>query len=247
MGLLEGKVALVTGAGRGIGSSIARLFAAEGAAVAVHYHQSEDPARKLADEIGKGAAVFQADLTRQEDAERLVANVLTQYGRIDILVNNAASFAQAKPFAEDDWARYMEEWNGVVGATFHPTRAAIAPMTAQGGGRIVNFLATLIERPAVGYGAHTTAKSALLGLTRTLARELGPSNILVNAVSPGMTMTEFSSSLPEEERTRVARLTPLRRVAEPDDVARVVLFFASDLSGFVTGSHLAPDGGLAVL
>ncbi len=245
MGLLDGKIALVTGAGRGIGSSIARHFAAEGATVAVHYNNSAGPARQIAAEI-YGAA-FQADLTRQDQSEQLVTDVLKQFGRIDILVNNAASFAQAKPFVEDDWTRYTEEWNGVVGATFHPTRAVIAPMQAQGGGKIINFLATLIERPAVGYGAHTTAKSALLGLTRTLARELGPSNIRVNAVSPGMTMTQFSASLPDEERARVARLTPLRRVAEPEDVARVVLFFASDLSGFVTGSHLAPDGGLAVL
>jgi 3-oxoacyl-[acyl-carrier protein] reductase len=111
----------------------------------------------------------------------------------------------------------------------------------------VNLAATLTHRPAPGYGAHTMAKAAVLAFTRTLAREVGPQNITANAVSPGMTLTDFSESLPQGLRDQVAARTPLGRLATPEDVARAVVFFASPLSGFVTGANLAPDGGLAVL
>ena len=111
----------------------------------------------------------------------------------------------------------------------------------------MNFVATLIQRPAPEYIVHTTAKSALIGLTRTLARDLGPHGITVNMVSPGMTLTDYSQSLPEDLKARVAGQTPLRRLATPEDVANVVLFYASPLADFVTGANLAPDGGLAIL
>ena len=114
-------------------------------------------------------------------------------------------------------------------------------------GRIINFLATLIQRPAPEYVVHTTAKSALIGLTRTLARDLGPHGITVNMVSPGMTLTEYSQHLPENVKSAVQRQTPLRRLATAEDVAKVVLFYASPLADFVSGANLAPDGGLAIL
>ncbi len=247
MGLLDSKVALVTGAGRGIGSSIARLFAEEGASVIVHYRKSAKPAEELAGAFPNKAVALQADLTDPQQTEKMVEDAIAHFRRIDILVNNAASFAHGKTFEEDSWESYTEQWNGVVGATFHPIKAVLPHMKAQGGGRIVNFIATLLQRPAQGYGAHTTAKSAILGLTRTLSRELGPYGITVNAISPGMTLTDFSSSLPEDVRERVAKQTPLRRLAQPEDVARIALFYASDLSDFVTGANIAPDGGLAVL
>ncbi len=242
--LLENKVALVTGAGRGIGSAVARRLASEGARVVVHYRESRDAAEALAGEIG-GLAV-QADLTEPTAAERVVAEALAHFGRLDVLVNNAASFAADIHFAEAAWADFQTEFDGVVGATVLPTQAAMPVMIRQGGGRIVNLVATLTQRPAPEYVVHTTAKSALIGLTRTLARELGPHGITVNMVSPGMTLTEYSSNLPEDIKARVAGLTPLRRLATPEDVADAVLFFASPLAGFVTGANIAPDGGLAI-
>ena len=120
-------------------------------------------------------------------------------------------------------------------------------MKEQGGGRIINFGATLIQRPASGYGAHTCAKAAVLALTRNLAKELGPFRINVNAVSPGMTLTEFTNSLSPADREKVSAITPLRRLATPDDVANVCLFLASDMAAFVTGANISPDGGLAQL
>jgi 3-oxoacyl-[acyl-carrier protein] reductase len=243
--LLENKVALVTGAGRGIGSVIARRFAAEGAKVVVHYRGSREAAEALAREIG-GLALG-ADLTDGLATEAMVADVLSHFGRIDILVNNAASFAADLDFEKATWDDFRAEFDGVVGATVNPTKAVVPGMKQQGKGRIINFVATLVQRPAPEYIVHTTAKSALIGLTRTLARDLGPHGITVNMVSPGMTLTEYSKSLPQELQARVAGQTPLRRLATAEDVANVVLFYASPLADFVTGANLAPDGGLAVL
>ena len=244
MGLLEGRVALVTGAGRGIGEAVARLFATEGAQVVVHYHKSATSAERLASEIN--GIALQADLTSASEAEGLADTAMAAHGRIDILVNNAASFTHGGSFLSDSWESYTQELDGVLGATFHITRAVAPHMVAAGYGRIVNFGATLLQRPVAGYGPHITAKAAVDGLTKALSRELGPHGVTVNIIHPGMTLTDFSKSLPEEQQRAVAGRTPLRRLAEPEDVARAALFFASDLSGFVTGAGLAPDGGLAV-
>ena len=244
--LLENKVALVTGAGRGIGSAVARLFASEGARVVVHYHTSAEAAELLAAEIG-GLAV-QADLTDALATEGMVADALAHFGRLDVLVNNASSFAHDLSFENATWDDFAAEFAGVVGATVNPTRAVVPVMKQQDtGGRIVNFVATLVQRPAPEYVVHTTAKSALIGLTRTLARDLGPHGITVNMVSPGMTLTDYSQSLPPTLKRSVTQQTPLRRLATAEDVARVVLFYASPLAEFVSGANLAPDGGLAVL
>jgi 3-oxoacyl-[acyl-carrier protein] reductase len=243
--LLENKVALVTGAGRGIGAVVARRFTEEGAKVIVHYRSSREPAEALALEIG--GLALQADLTDGPATEAMVADALSHFGRIDVLVNNAASFAADLDFDRATWDDFRAEFEGVVGATVNPTKAVVPVMKDQGEGRIVNFVATLVQRPAPEYIVHTTAKSALVGLTRTLARDLGPHGITVNMVSPGMTLTDYSQGLPDALKERVAGLTPLRRLATPEDVANVVLFYASPLAGFVTGANIAPDGGLAVL
>jgi 3-oxoacyl-[acyl-carrier protein] reductase len=245
MKLLAGKTAIVTGAGRGIGQAVAELFADNGAMVVVHYNSSRAPAVELAERIG-GVALG-ADLRDPEQVSRLMEEALAAFGSVDILINNAASFAHAGSFSEETWQTYIEEFEGVFGTTYHPTSAVIPIMKDQGGGRIVNFAATLLQRPAVGYGAHTCAKAAVLALTRNLAKELGPHNITVNAVSPGMTLTDFSKSLSEAERDRVSAVTPLRKLAEPDDVAQICLFYASELGKFVTGANTAPDGGLAIM
>ena len=242
--LLENKIALVTGAGRGIGAVVARRFAEEGAKVVVHYRGSCAPAEALALEIG--GVALQADLTDPLATEAMVADALSHFGRIDVLVNNASSFAADLTFEAATWDDFRAEFEGVVGATVNPTKAVAPVMIAQGEGRIVNFVATLVQRPAAEYIVHTTAKSALIGLTRTLARDLGPHGITVNMVSPGMTLTDYSQSLPDDLKARVSGLTPLRRLATPEDVANVVLFYASPLAGFVTGANIAPDGGLAV-
>lgn len=245
--LLNGRVALVTGGSRGIGAATARLFASEGAAVVVHYHSGRDEAEAIAVEIGHGSIALGGDLSDPAAAQALVDEVDKGFGRLDVLVNNAASFTHGKNAETAEWADYEAEFAGVVGVTVNTTRAAIPLMKRAGYGRIVTTIATLLQRPVPDFIVHTTSKSALVGYTRTLARELGPFGITANMISPGMTLTDFSQSQPEDVKTKVAGQTPLRRLAEPDDVARIALFYASTLADFVTGAMIAPDGGLAVL
>jgi 3-oxoacyl-[acyl-carrier protein] reductase len=245
--LLKGKTAIITGAGRGIGTSVARLFAAEGASVVVHYNHSKVDAEALAAELGRGSFAFSADLTSPEAAQGLAEMSKARLGRIDILVNCAASFASNITEETAVWSDFQKEFDGVVGATVNPVHAVVPAMKAQGYGRIVNFIATLVQRPSPEYLVHITAKSALIGYSRTIARDLGPHGITVNMISPGVTLTEFSKSLSDDVRTKIQNNTPLRRLAEPDDVAGVALFYASDLAHFVTGANIAPDGGLTVL
>ena len=248
--LLSGKKALVTGAGRGIGVEIARLFAAEGAHVAIHYRRSRNGAEETARMIwdaGGTATVLQADLTDEAEVSRLLGNTLNALGGLDILVNNAAGFGELKTLAEHSWDEIDAEWRAVVKPVFLLTRAVLPHFIGRQSGRIVSLSATLLQRPAPMYGAHAMAKAAVLAFTRTLAREVGADNITVNAVSPGMALTEFSLSLPEDVKNAVRDRTPLKRLATPEDVAKAVLFFASPLADFITGANLAPDGGLTVL
>lgn len=248
--LLDGTRALVTGAGRGIGTSIARALGDEGAAVALAYRRSRAGAEQAARAIraaGGTAVALPADLTDEAEALRLVEETVAALGGLDILVNNAAGFGPLKRLDEATWQDVDDEWNAVVKPVFVLTRMALPLLVAQKRGRIVNLAATLLQRPQPRYGAHAMTKAAIVAFTRTLAREVGPEGITVNAVSPGMTLTEFSESLPESLKTAVAGRTPLRRLATPDDVARAVVFFCSPLAAFVTGANLAPDGGLAVL
>ncbi len=245
MSLLEGRRAIVTGAGRGIGSAIARLLAAEGARVVLAYRHSKIAAEELAGELG-GRALC-ADLTDEAQANQLVTESLEFLGGLDILVNNAAGFGPLQSLVTQPWDEIHTEFQAVVKPVVLVTRAALPTFIAEQGGSIVTLSATLLQRPAPGQGAHAMAKAATLAYTRTLAREVGPHGIRVNAVSPGATLTEFTQAMPASEREAIAQRTPLRRLATPEDVARAVLFFASPLSEFITGANLAPDGGLAVL
>ena len=245
--LLEGRVALVTGASRGIGEATAKLFAAEGASVVVHYHSGREQAEDIANSIGNGSVAIGADLRDPDAAAGLIAEIDTQFGRLDILLNNAASFAHGKTAETADWADYEAEFAGVVGVTVNTTKAAIPLMKRAGYGRIITTVATLLQRPVPEYIVHTTAKSALVGYTRTLARDLGPLGITANMISPGMTLTDFSNSLSDDAKSKVIAQTPLRRLATAVDVARIALFYASPLADFVTSANIAPDGGLAVL
>ena len=249
--VLDGARALVTGAGRGIGTSIAHRLAAHGARVALAYRCSRAGAEQAAATIrahgGTAITVGGADLGDEAEARRIVDETLAGLGGLDILVNNAAGLGPLKRLDEATWQNIDDEWQTVVRPVVTLTRAALPHFAAQRHGRIVNLAATLLQRPAPTYGAHAMAKAAVLAYTRTLAREVGAQNITVNAVSPGMTLTEISQNLPDDQKRTVAERTPLRRLATPDDVAGAVVFFCSPLADFVTGANIAPDGGLAVL
>jgi 3-oxoacyl-[acyl-carrier protein] reductase len=250
-----GKVVLVTGASRGIGAAIARAFAAEQATVAVNYLRNADAAAQVVrDCVAAGGDAFavQADVTQPAEVARMVDAVITEAGRIDVLVNNAfRSYAfdpeQRQAFADLEWADYEAQFAGSVGAAYHVCKAVLPHFRQRAQGSIVNLVSNLVEHPVVPYHDYTTAKSALVGFSRNLASELGPLGVRVNCVAPGLVYpTEGSGGTRAQFRDALMAATPLRRLARPEDVAGPVLFLASPWSGFVTGQVLFVDGGLVM-
>ncbi len=253
--LLAGRVAVVTGAGRGIGAAIAQALGEHGAAVAVNYLRDAASAEGVVAAIeatGGRARAIRADVTDAAAVQRMVAEVDDDFGPADVVVNNALRSYTFDPLArrtawETTWEDYQHQLEGSLGGAVNLCRAALPGMQARGGGRIVNVVTDLIERPSVPYHDYTTAKAALLGFSRNLAAELGPFGITVNCVAPGLVHpTDSSRTATDEQRDALEEATPLRRLATPDDVAGAVLFFTSGWAGFVTGACLFVDGGLVM-
>ena len=250
---LEGRVALVTGAGRGIGAEVARQFARAGARVGVldlTEKQAADTAAEITAAGGQAVAVG-ADVADRELADRAVARVAAEFGGLDIVVNNAGVTRDNLLFkmTEDDWDTVM---NVHLRGAFLITRAAQRIMVERRYGRIVNLSSTsaLGNR---GQANYSSAKAGLQGFTRTVAIELGPFGITVNAIAPGYIDTPMTRATAErlgvsadERKATVAAGLPMRRVGEPGDIANAALFFAAEQSGFVTGQVLYVDGGRSV-
>jgi len=254
MGVLEGKVALVTGASRGVGAAIARSLAEEGAAVVVNYLKSEGRAEEVARDIRGGggeAFPYRADITDEAAVREMVRAVEDAFGAVDILVNNALpdySFdpVERKDFAGVEWGDYLQQLGALRGALYC-SQAVVPGMIGKGGGRIVSILSNLINNPVVAYHDYTTAKSSFLGFSRNLAAELGPHNITVNMIAGGLIdETDASAATTQEVRDIVAGSTPLRRLGTPEDLGRAVLMFASPWAGFVTSQYITCDGGLVM-
>jgi 3-oxoacyl-[acyl-carrier protein] reductase len=247
MGKLEGKVAIVTGASKGIGASIAQHLADEGAAVVVNYASSKDGAERVVREIaGKGgrAVAVQADVTRQGDVDRLVAETIRVFGRLDVLVNNAGAyeFAPLQDVTEAH-ARRLLELN--VLAPLLATKAAVARFDR--GGSVINVSSIVAQKPVPNASVYSGSKAAIEAITRSLAAELGPRNIRVNAIAPGMVETEgwHAAGFAESDlRQQVEAQTPLARIGQPRDIAPAVVFLASDDSAWITGETLLIAGGL---
>jgi len=243
-GRLDGKTALVTGGGRGIGQAIALRFAREGARVAIVGPHKET----LADTVSKGRGIepIVGDVTKKQDVDRALDAFIGKFQRIDILVNNAGGI-DPKPFFDKsgaDWMRILEL--NLVSA-FLCAQAAAKPMLAAKSGKIVNItsvrgLEHCGREPIVDYSA---AKAALISFTMTLAKQLAP-HVNVNAVGPGHTKTDIWRSLAQEVKDKMLAGTYLQRFAEPEDIANAVLFFASAESDFITGQHLVVDGGFSL-
>jgi len=248
--LLNGRTALITGSSRGIGAATARLLGAEGAAVAVNYHLSEAAARSVVATIrdsGGRAEAFGADVREPDQVEAMVRGAEEALGPIDTLVINASIDFPVAPFLDYDWDDFEAKLTGELRAAFHVTRAVAPGMVERGSGCIIGISSGLSRHPGVGFCAHSTAKSGLDGFLRSLALELGPHGIRVNTVAPGLTITDATAHIPAEQRERVARMTPLGRVAEPEDVAGAVLLLASRHARFVSGAYLPPSGGVMML
>jgi 3-oxoacyl-[acyl-carrier protein] reductase len=243
---LAGRVVLVTGSSRGIGAEVAVRAAAEGARVAIHYHRSEDGAARTVERaraLGAQAERFAADIRDGHQAEALVGHVIERFGRIDALVNNAGR-TLVGPFLDIE----PDDWDDVIRtdltAAYHTSRAALPSMVERGSGTIVNIASRLAQVGVAETAAYSAAKAGLIGLTRALAREFGPRGIRVNAVAPGVTLTEMTTDLVDsEEGRRRLRDMPLGRFGRADEVADAVIFLLSDASSLFLGQTLNPNAG----
>jgi len=243
---LQGKVAMVTGASRGIGAAVARDLADHDAAVVINYLHSKDKAealKKTIMEAGGRAATFHADVRERSAVERMVASVEKELGTIDILVNNAAVDFPMQPFMELSWSDIEAKLTGEIGALVHCCQAVLPGMIAKKSGKIILVSSTLSREPGYGFAAHCAAKAAMDSMARTMALELGPSKININVVGPGLTKTDATAGLPPEVHEQIAAHTPLLRVAEPEDIAGVVMFLASEMSDYLTGQYIPVNGG----
>lgn len=242
------KTVLITGASRGIGAACARLFAYHGCRVAINYHQSQVKAEMLCKEIigtGGDAACFQADVANGTQVAELFRQVGSIYGNVDILVNNAG-IAQQKLFTDVS----EEEWDALfavnVRGMFLCSKAALAGMIHQKSGAIVNISSMWGVTGASCEVPYSAAKAAVIGLTKALAKEVGPSGIRVNCVAPGAILTDMNAALGEETLRQLASDTPLERLGTPEDIANAVYFLASEESNFITGQVLGSNGGLVI-
>ncbi|MFD9432715.1 SDR family NAD(P)-dependent oxidoreductase [Streptomyces sp. NPDC060002] len=248
-----GRVALVTGAGRGIGAATARILAARGARVAVNYHKSEDRAREVVDSIrqrGGEATAVQGDVTDPDQVTALVEAASAELGPIDVLVLNAAGLgaheARIAPATNLTWEDLEHVVTQQLKALFLTTQAVLPGMVARGGGSVVAVGAALARRPAPRFLPLTVAKAGVEAAVRTLALEVGPHGVRVNAVEPNLILTELARFIPEEQRRAAAERAALRRNGTPEDIAEVISFLASQRSSYLTGSCLVADGGTAL-
>jgi 3-oxoacyl-[acyl-carrier protein] reductase len=244
--LLEGKVALVTGASRGIGAATARLLARHGAAVAVNFHQSGATAAALVSEIeasGGRALAVGADVRERAQVEAMVGQATAALGAVDILVLNAAIQFPMVPFVDYPWEAFEAKLTGELKAAFFCSRAVVPSMIRRGRGSIIAVSSGLSRHPGFGFCAHSTAKSALDAFARALALELGPRGIRVNVVAPGLTLTDATAGLPQQVKEASARQTPLGRNAVAEDVAGAILALVSDEAAFVSGAYVPVSGG----
>ncbi len=244
----EDKVAVVTGSSRGIGRAIALRLAAGGARVVVNYRSDEGAALAVVREIeqsGGQAIAAQADVSQAAEAQALIDATQKTFGRIDILVNNAGTTRDTLLMRMSD-----EDWNLVLDTNlkgaFFCIRAASRPMMRQRYGRIVNVTSVAGLSGNAGQANYASAKAGLVGLTMTVAKELGSRGITCNAIAPGFVPTDLTSTLPEELIQQAVARTPLGRTGTPEDMAAAVAFLASDEAGFITGQTLAVDGGLVI-
>ncbi len=247
---LKGRVALVTGATRGIGKAIASALAHTGASVAVHYHMdgaaAQDVVRNIRAEGGRAFRV-RADVSRREEVENMREECERETGGVDILVNNARRLVRGRGFMEMSWEEdYDPQIQVMLKGAFHCCQAVLPGMRDRGWGRIVNVLSTVLGERRAHTNSYGAVKSALMYFSQNLAVEMGPYGITVNMVSPGLTETERPILHAEDYQRKYVADVPMRRLARPEDVSGAAVFFCSDEAAYVTGVNMAVSGGKVI-
>lgn len=246
--LLSGQVALVTGASRGIGREIALAMAGKGARVAINYNTNAGAAQKVVEQIiaaGGEAMAWQADVSKTEQAQALVEKVLESWGRLDILVNNAGITRDTllMRMSEEDWDRVLEV---NLKGYFNCCKAVVRTMARARQGRIINISSVVGIRGNAGQVNYSAAKAGVIGLTKSLAREVGSRNITVNVVAPGFIDTDMTKVLPDEIKEQMQKSIPLVRLGDAADVAGLTVFLAGPEASYITGQVIAVDGGMSM-
>ena len=243
---LKNKVALVTGASRGLGAAMARKLGACGARVAVNYFGSPEKAQKVAEDIkraGGDAQAFKADVRDEKEVEKLVRDTTSRFGPVDILVVNATGPQPFIKLEDLTWRGCLDQLEFFVKSPLILAKAVVGPMKHRGWGRIINIGSEVFERGVPEFSNYVSAKGAQMGLTRSWAMELAKSGITVNLVAPGWIPTERHADDPQESKDAYAKAVPMGRMGTDEDIANAVAFLASDAAKFITGQKISVNGG----
>jgi 3-oxoacyl-[acyl-carrier protein] reductase len=242
---LAGKVALVTGGAQGIGKAVALLLARNGADIAVsdiNLEKAKETVKEV-QALGRKALAIKADVATSGDVEKMVDAILSQFGKVDILINNAG-IARDKlilRMTEEDWDAVL---NINLKGTFNCTKAVVRHMSKQKSGKIVNIASVVGEMGNAGQGNYAASKAGVIGFTKTIAREFAQRGINVNAIAPGYIETPMTDALPDKVKEELKRMIPLDRLGKPEDVAEAVLFLVSESANYITGQVLNVNGGI---
>lgn len=243
MKLLQDKVALITGGSRGIGEAIVRRFVEQGAKVAFTYRSSEEKAKALEDDLGGAAKGFRSDASSFADTEKLVADVLAEFGVIDIVVNNAGITKDTLMLrmTEEHWDQVMEV---NLKSVFNLTKNVLRPMLRKRSGSIINMSSIVGMTGNPGQANYAASKAGIIGFTKSVAKEVGSRSIRCNAVAPGFIETDMTEELDEKTKAAYLQNIPMKRLGKAEEVADLCVFLGSDLSAYITGQTISICGGL---